>query len=321
MKRITSGIIFLIGLCGPLLISCENFLDFLDKAAAVEVEFDYDTFIIERNLWKEAGITDYRYRFYRASLPGGDALETVLVVKNGVVTDHYLPPQGGDVPSDHLLTIDEIYDRILTTYYLPLSGLEKILVEYDKEYHFPVKISYQYLLPEESDGSGEAGVFTKEIVEELSHFKKTAATVKRDIPFDYDAFIEEESRWILSKTMNYRYNFYSSGYIFIDEIISVEKGEFKERVPNSKYGDPEPNDWYLLPYRNGIDRIYAAIEDEYKREADTEITEDSSYYTAIVVEYDSQNHIPLRIKYDLYTPPILAVDGNYEHEIRDFTRY
>ncbi|MDR1919073.1 MAG: DUF6174 domain-containing protein [Tannerellaceae bacterium] len=137
-----------------------------------------------------------------------------------------------------------------------------------------------------------------------------------EVEFDYETFSGERDRWVLSETEHYQYILYSSGFVPIQTLITVEGGQFKSQT--GLLSDTLNPHWSESGSYLTINEIYEIIEAQFRLYQGVEVSEDDFYYTRIEVEYDKVNHIPVKIKYVTHIPTSLAVDGNFYYEVREF---
>jgi hypothetical protein len=278
-----------------------------DEDTEPTVEFDYAGFLREKNLWEISGIKDYRYRFFYPMLPG-PAEEAVVVVRNNETVAMYSAPnrEGADT---HRRTIDAVYDHIDAVYRNP-GSVTKITVSYDAN-HIPVKTRYEYTYAPDPDTMGDYFSVEEDLI---TDFRKI--TVNPAVEFDYETFIKESTLWLLSDTLYYKFNYYSDGFYPVDTIITVQNNEFESQILNPA---AQPNFFEYSGPPPTISTLYEDMEYAYTKNAGKEPSADDRYLTGVSVEFDKINHIPVEVKYTYHVPPNLAVDGNSEYEIRDFT--
>ena len=137
------------------------------------------------------------------------------------------------------------------------------------------------------------------------------------VKFDQKTFNEQKKLWQTSNVKNYQYEFLASGFIGYHGTVVVENGNFKNDLPLYEYSDFKG----FMDYST-IDKIYKTIEESFYEYNNTKqsIINDF-YYTEILVEYDRINHIPVNITYDYNTPQMTAIDGTFDYEINNFSRW
>jgi hypothetical protein len=139
-----------------------------------------------------------------------------------------------------------------------------------------------------------------------------------EVEFDQKTFNSQRKQWQESNIKNYQYHFTAIGFSSYNGLILVENGTYKE--------DSTPSDDYSgnvslmnhFPEYSTIDKVYETIEKHFKDTNNTKQSTRDTYLKKINVDYDKVNHIPIRIYYEYYIPPMLAVDGTFHYEFSDF---
>jgi hypothetical protein len=134
------------------------------------------------------------------------------------------------------------------------------------------------------------------------------------VRFDTKSFSEQKEAWISSCRENYQYRLFGMGHIGCNTTITVENGKYKQQIPyvEGDYVGSE-SDIYLT-----IDEVYNDIEAIYNEYNNTERSKKDEYLEEIIVEYDKQNHIPVKIDYRWFVPSGVEMDGTFYYEIKDF---
>jgi hypothetical protein len=139
------------------------------------------------------------------------------------------------------------------------------------------------------------------------------------VDFDYNKFKAERSLWNSSKPDNYQYNLEhsSNGFsISVNTLIIVENNEYKTQIPYvDNYGYVYENSNYYLT----ITDVYESIDDDYKRDHNTKQSKKEVYLEKIKIEYDTENHIPIKVK-KYYHVPLGLMDAASYAEI-NITEY
>jgi hypothetical protein len=140
-------------------------------------------------------------------------------------------------------------------------------------------------------------------------------TTTVNVKFDQKTFNEQRQLWQASNVKNYQYQFYAMGFDSYRGTIIVENGIFKNDITSDEYDHIE----YFMDYSN-IDEIYKTIEKSFYLYNNTKQSINDFYYTEISVKYDKINHIPVKINYNYYNPPAVAVDGTFYYEVNNFSK-
>ena len=133
------------------------------------------------------------------------------------------------------------------------------------------------------------------------------------VKFDQKTYNEQKQFWQASNTKDYEYRLLARGFIMYDGKIVVENGSFKEEEIYQGEADSSIGLLYST-----IDEIYERIEGAF--EFSKGKNESDFYYSEISVEYDTINHIPIKINYITHIPPGLAVDGVFDYTISNFKK-
>jgi hypothetical protein len=142
---------------------------------------------------------------------------------------------------------------------------------------------------------------------------KTTITVD----FDYNKMNSEKGLWDRSKPHNYQYVFSNiengpGFYTPIKTLIIIEDGEYKRQDAFEEYSEADV-------YFQTIDNIYETIERRYREYNNTEQSKKDEYLTKIRIEYDENNHIPIRIDFYYYVPKGIAdAPEHWMYTIKDF---
>lgn len=111
------------------------------------IDFDYENFKKMRDAWQAKGINNYSYHYHRV---GNPKIDYKIIVKNNSVDEVIcLEECYPDFPTG---TINDLFDNIEKFYldaesqYDPSADivLEKIITEYDCQYHFVSKYLLKY---------------------------------------------------------------------------------------------------------------------------------------------------------------------------------
>ncbi|MBQ1998793.1 MAG: hypothetical protein II220_04835 [Spirochaetales bacterium] len=134
-----------------------------------------------------------------------------------------------------------------------------------------------------------------------------------DVDFDSETYERELEAWKEAKITKYEYTYemHGDGGGFYNVSVDGNKCEVTDKITGETYIN---ND-----YR--IEKIYEDIKSHYDWSQGTEINSCDSlyfYYSEIIVQYDTVNHIPLTISYIYEVPENLAVDGTFYYKITDF---
>jgi len=128
--------------------SCANLSEF-----TVQVKFDQETFVEQRQLWQQANIKNYQYQL---SAIGFIYYYGTIFVENGQYKNDLPSTEDSNIENFRSYsTIDEIYKSIEETFnsYNNTKRSKKdvypteIFVEYDKAKHIPIDIIYRYYVP------------------------------------------------------------------------------------------------------------------------------------------------------------------------------
>lgn len=134
-----------------------------------------------------------------------------------------------------------------------------------------------------------------------------------DVDFDLKKFEQERKAWEQANITEYEYTYASFGFI---------GGKYKVRVSGDKCEiTDEDTGETVVDNDYKIENLYKGIKDVYDKHQNSEVNlckSDYFYYSKINVEYDEENHIPLKIEYIYEAPENLAVDGDFYHEITGF---
>jgi len=148
MKKITICVVF-------MLFSCVNLSEF-----TVQVKFDQKTFVEQRLLWQDAKIKNYQYQL---SAIGFIYYYGTLFVENGKFKNDVASVEYSNIENFmNYSTIDDIYKTIEEMYnsYNNTKQSKKdvyctaIKVEYDKNKHIPIDITYSYYAPSDVTHDG-----------------------------------------------------------------------------------------------------------------------------------------------------------------------
>ena len=139
---------------------------------------------------------------------------------------------------------------------------------------------------------------------------------KVSVEFNKIKLNTEKLLWDSSKPNNYQYIItnaaFEAEYLPINALVIIEDGQYKNQEPNTQYGTV-PED-----YRT-IDKIYKTIENNFKKFNNSEQSKNDYYLKKIIVEYDEENHIPIKIEYFYHLPENLMDTGSYwKYEIIDY---
>ena len=132
------------------------------------------------------------------------------------------------------------------------------------------------------------------------------------VEFDYKKFREQKALWNSSKPGNYQYRleYWNNGYSTpIKTLIFVENNEYKNQIPY--VNDYDSGYDYTSYYDLTITEVYERIEEEYKRYNDSFQTKKDGYIKKIEIEYDTGNHIPIKIKRYYFVPANVADASSY----------
>jgi len=139
--------------------------------------------------------------------------------------------------------------------------------------------------------------------------------VKVSVDFDYDDFVSEQEAWNASKPANYQFHYesQSDGYsTWVKTLIVVENGEFVSQTPDEEYTEAHKG--------LTIDDIYESVQNAYLRYDGATVKSNEDYLKSIDVEWDRENHIPLKVIMRYYVPPMLAdAASRWERTISGFT--
>jgi hypothetical protein len=150
MKKLI-GTIWGIAVFSLLLISC----DFL-----VTVDFNYDAFVVQRDLWETTQPQNYQYHLDDWNDGYSVSVHTLIKVENGQFKEQVPDPDYPNYDEEYglqspLYTISGIYSSIEKEYKyydnLKVSTnddyLTSIEIEYDEVHHIPLKITKHYHVP------------------------------------------------------------------------------------------------------------------------------------------------------------------------------
>jgi len=176
MKSIGISLVFLFCLA---FASCLGF----NYDVTVLVDFDQKAFRTQRDMWLASRPANYR--FHLKDLTGGEYFaDTIITVRNNEFVSHewqHMFQWDSSVEKMFAVTVDDIYDSIMddylyyhgNTFKSNDSYLKSIAVKYDKDSHIPVRITYQYYMP---DGTADAidlwirTIQTFEVLEDIEEF-------------------------------------------------------------------------------------------------------------------------------------------------------
>ena len=130
------------------------------------------------------------------------------------------------------------------------------------------------------------------------------------VEFDYKKFREQKALWNSTKPGNYQYRleYWNNGYSTpIKTMIFVENNNYKNQIP---YVDDNGYD-YTSYYDLTITEVYERIEEEYQRYNDSYQTKKYYYLKKIEIVYDTENHIPIKIKRYYFVPANVADASSY----------
>ena len=132
-----------------------------------------------------------------------------------------------------------------------------------------------------------------------------------NVKFDEKTYLTQKQLWQSSNIQDYRYEIFSHGFSIYHAEITVENGDFKEEVLLNEDASS------IIPNYTTIDKIFESIGSVFYN---YQGSQKSDYYcTEISVEYDKVNHIPIQVRFEYYVSPDLAVDGNYQFDISNFS--
>jgi hypothetical protein len=131
--------------------------------------------------------------------------------------------------------------------------------------------------------------------------------INREVKFDYNLFLTQKKAWEQFKPYNYQYNFFRNNHGFEPEmsaLIIVENGQYKDQIPDE-------GEWLIgvsTEYQT-IDKIYETIDAIFNFHRNNK--DDSVYLTEILIEYDLENHIPIKTEFFYYVEHGVMDVGNY----------
>ena len=133
---------------------------------------------------------------------------------------------------------------------------------------------------------------------------------EENLLFDYELFLNQKKAWKQTQPNNYQYNFTwkNLGYGFklgMGALIIVENGLYKDQIINEDEMMMEVSTEFQT-----IDKIYEHIESNYKR--NLKENNKDFYLKNIEIEYDLENHIPLKTVFYYYVAPGATDIGNSE---------
>ena len=136
------------------------------------------------------------------------------------------------------------------------------------------------------------------------------------VKFDLQTFNEQRQLWQESNVQNYQYQFTAKGFRSYDGTVFVSDGEFMLDRPsdNQRYANI---DFFKGEYTT-IDETYKRIERLFNAYNNKKFSKADFYFTEIFVEYDTVNHIPIKIAYIFKPSKYIMVDGTFYFEITDF---
>jgi hypothetical protein len=139
------------------------------------------------------------------------------------------------------------------------------------------------------------------------------------VEFDQKTFNKQRKLWQESNIKNYQYHFSASGFMGYHGLVSVENGMYKNDPTSDEYSE-DRDLMNSFPEYSTIDKVYETIEKHFKDTNNTKQSIGNSYLKKIDVEYDKVNHIPKKIYYDYYVPPMVVVDGTFHYDVEDFKK-
>jgi hypothetical protein len=277
--------------------------------------FDRETFERERRLWLEQGIEDYA--FHLGFSKEEQHWSGTLVIQDGakryISNDTkpygrsavYAPPDSAPV---HAKPIADMYTRIAELANVtPAAGILEIEVEYDREYHYPLRytVSFKgrhYYFPHDS-GGGDYWFETAYI----SGFDPAPELLQEwpPVTFDRETFERERRLWLEQGIQDYAFHLIYSGNGYSAGNITIQGGTFDRFADFTGQVLPVP-DSPAHAWIDAISGIFAAIE--------TEADEKAGGGIRIFVQYDYHYHYPTTIDY-LFSNPNAGSETDVSYQV------